>query len=424
MMNIRRKFWDIKMKIFSLLNKDAKILYDTMKELQIPENQLYLHDDESCPCGSGKSYKDCCKGKSDDGPVNSKKPVEVLLMEEMRKGFKQDKVCLHPDQANCKGKIKEAHALQNHKIISLLASADNHMIMQDPAKQPIVIKEDPVNPILIVPFTRVSGNKATTQSCFCDVHDTQAFKVIEAGSPDFDANNDEMKFVYAYKAFVFEYAKQRHLMWLFRRMFSKRPGVFSLPEQVKEYRIQCLRMEEFETVKKKFDTEILAGTHDGISTVVVTIPYKLGFANYAYIAPDYDIDGNRIKSIDNKGKMHRLAITVLPEVNQSYILMSCLDSEEEFYRSFFQSIKTANLEKILFYFNLMLPLFSENVILSEALWNALDEKGQFGLTHMANLTGDDQLKLSQTLGMALRNAAHKKNFDYSKRMGFDLFQQV
>ena len=29
MMNIRRKFWDIKMKIFSLLNKDAKILYDT-----------------------------------------------------------------------------------------------------------------------------------------------------------------------------------------------------------------------------------------------------------------------------------------------------------------------------------------------------------------------------------------------------------
>ena len=56
------------------------------------------------------------------------------------------------------------------------------------------------------------------------MHDTQAFKVIEAGSPDFDANNDEMKFVYAYKAFVFEYAKQRHLMWLFRRMFSKRPG--------------------------------------------------------------------------------------------------------------------------------------------------------------------------------------------------------
>lgn len=68
MMNIRRKFWDIKMKIFSLLNKDAKILYDTMKELQIPENQLYLHDDESCPRGSGelqgKNQRSTCFTKS------------------------------------------------------------------------------------------------------------------------------------------------------------------------------------------------------------------------------------------------------------------------------------------------------------------------------------------------------------------------
>lgn len=424
MIKLNKKLWNIKMRLVSLINKDARIIYETMKELQIPEDQLHLHDDESCPCGSGKIYKECCKTKNDCGPVNSRKPVEVLLMEEMRKGLNQDKVCLHPDQTNCKGKIKEAHALQNHKIISLLAGADNHVIMQDPTKQPIVIKDDPVNPIMIVPFSKVSGNKATTQNCFCDFHDTEVFKVIEAGAPDFDINNEEMKFVYAYKAFIFEYAKQRHLMWLFRRMFSSRPQVFSLPEQVKEYRIQCLRMVEFEDVKKKMDAEILAKTYNGIKTLVVTIPYKIGFANYAYIAPDYDLDGNRIKSIDAFGKMHRLAITVLPETSQSYILMSCLDSEEDFYRSFFQSIAGASLDKTLFYFNLILPLYSENVVLSEKLWDEQDEKGQFGLTHMANLTGDDQFKLSQTLGMALRNAAGRKNFDYSKRLGFDLFQRV
>ena len=127
---------------------------------------------------------------------------------------------------------------------------------------------------------------------------------------------------------------------------------------------------------------------------------------------------------DNHGRMHRLAITVLPETNQSYILMSCLDSEEEIYRPFFQSIKAAKLEKVLFYFNLMLPLSSENVILSETLWNAHDEKGQFALTHMANLTGDDHFKLSQTLGMKLRNIARIKDYDYSKRLGFDLFQKM
>ena len=91
MMSVRKKFWNIKMRMLPLVNKDAKILYEYMKELQIPEDQLYLHDDESCPCGSGKTYKECCKGKCDAGPVKSKKPVEVLLVEEMKNGFKQDK---------------------------------------------------------------------------------------------------------------------------------------------------------------------------------------------------------------------------------------------------------------------------------------------------------------------------------------------
>ena len=89
--------------IFQIGNKDdmnarsqngelaKEILDEYMKEFQISEDQLYLHDDEQCPCGSGKTYKDCCKGKNDGEPVNPKKPVEVLVMEGMRKGLKQDK---------------------------------------------------------------------------------------------------------------------------------------------------------------------------------------------------------------------------------------------------------------------------------------------------------------------------------------------
>lgn len=423
-MNLREILWHGKMRVLSLINKDARIMYKSIQSIAIPKDQLYIHDEECCPCGSGKHFEDCCKGKRDAGPVVSKKPPEVLIMEQMRRSLQQDKVCLHPDQASCKGRIKEAHALQNHKIISMLASKDNHVIMQDPTKQPLVLDQNPTNPILIVPFSRVSGNKATTQNCFCDFHDTKAFNVIEAGAPDFDPTNEEMAFVYAYKAFIFEYAKQRHLMKTMREAFSKRPQVFSLPEQVKAYRVQSLRMNEFERVKVHYDKEIMAGMHCGVKTVVIKIPYKIGFANYAYVAPDFDLDGKRIDTVDDTGIMHRLSVTVFPETNQSYILLSCLDTEETIYRSFFQSISSANLNVILFYFNLILPLFSENLVLSEELWNSQDEKGKLGLTHMANLTGDDQLKLSQVLGMALRNAAKQKNFDYSNRMGFDLFQKL
>lgn len=411
-------------KIVTLFNRDARIVFNSTKQLRLSKDQLYVHDDELCPCGSDKLFSDCCKNKTDSGPISSRKPVEVLLMERMRQNLKKSKFCLHPNQASCRGSIKEAHALQNHKIISLLASDDNHVLMLDHTKQPIVADDNMINPIVIVPFSKVSGNKATTQSCFCNLHDTELFKPIEAGAPDFDPNNEEMKFVYAYKAFIFEYAKQLHLMRMLREIFAERPQFCTLPDMVKEYRIQCMRMEEFVPVKNFFDAKILSGIHDGIETCVITIPHRIGFANYAFIAPDFDLNGEKIETIDDEGKMHRLAVTVFPETNQSYILLSCLSSEGKIYNDFFEQIRTSSLDKILYYFNLVLPLFSENLVLSEKLWNKHSSKGQFGLVHMANLVGKDQFKLSQAIGMSLRNAAKNKKSNYSKSGEIDLFSSI
>lgn len=142
------------------------------------------------------------------------------------------------------------------------------------------------------------------------------------------------------------------------------------------------------------------------------------------ISPDFDLNGEKIKTIDATGKMHRLAVTVLPESNQSYIMLSCLSSEERIYHDFFEQIKTAQINKILYYFNLILPLFSENLVLSEKLWNAHSDKGQLVLVHMANLVGQDQFNLSHAIGMGLRNAAKDKRMDYSKRGMIDLFQTL
>lgn len=409
------------LKIMSLFNRDAKIIFNSIKQLELSEDQLIIHDDELCPCGSGELFSNCCKNKPDPGPINSPKPTNVIIMERMRNNLKKRKFCLHPDQTSCKGKIKDAHALQNHKIISLLASADNHVIMQDHTKQPDVF-DDPLSPVVVVPFSRVSGNKATTQSCFCDLHDTELFKPIEAGAPDFDPNNEEMKFIYAYKAFIFEYAKQLQLLSIFKEIIAERPQMLLIPEMVKEYRVQCMRAEEFKPVKNHFDSEIMRGTHNGIETCVVKIPYQIGFANYAYIAPDFDLNGEIIENIDDCGRMHRLAVTVIPESNQSYILLSCLSSEEKYYHDFFYQIQVSETSKVLFYFNLLLPLYSENLVISEKLWNNYSIKGQFGLTHMANLVGKDQFNLSHTIGMGLRNAAKNKKMDYSNRGVIDLFQ--
>lgn len=66
-----------------------------------------------------------------------KKPPDVQVMEMMRRSLKR--CCMHPDQAQCKGKIKEAHALQNNKIISMLAGSERHVFMMDAKKKPLLI---------------------------------------------------------------------------------------------------------------------------------------------------------------------------------------------------------------------------------------------------------------------------------------------
>ena len=58
-----------------------------------------IFNNEDCPCGSGIKFKECCKGKPDQQPAISKKPLEVQIMEQMRKAMV--KFCMYPDKSHC-----------------------------------------------------------------------------------------------------------------------------------------------------------------------------------------------------------------------------------------------------------------------------------------------------------------------------------
>lgn len=103
------------------------------------------------------------------------------------------------------------------------------MYTMDKKRQPLIIPIEGEEPEVMTEFSKVSANDATTETCFCDRHDNIAFAVIEKGAPDFDVNSESMKFVYAYKAFIFEYYKQIVSDKNFQQCFEKRPSVFQLP---------------------------------------------------------------------------------------------------------------------------------------------------------------------------------------------------
>jgi len=373
---------------------------------------------EDCPCGSGMVFKDCCKNKDNSSVPTTKKPPEVMVMEMMRKAMK--KWCLHPEQSNCKGIIKDAHALQNNKILSLLGGSERHVYLLDPKKMPIIVPLKNNKTEIIVEMSKTSVNDATTQTCFCDYHDNIAFSKIEKGAPDFDVTNEEMKFVYAYKAFIFEYYKQLMEINIFRSSFAESPKAFTTYKMIGLYRMLELKMKEFEPVKAHFDNEILTGGHRGVKTCIVKLHEKIKFANYAYIAPDYDLNGKKIKNTVN-GKMHRIAITVLPEETQSYIILSCLETEESIYQNLFEQLQNASNDKVKFYFSMILPLYSENMVLSPDLWNNWDKETQIAYTFYANIRDNNFIIYNKTIGMVLRKAAKTSNFDYTNRGKIDLF---
>lgn len=187
------------------------------------------------------------------------------------------------------------------------------------------------------------------------------------------------------------------------------------------YRMSQLRLKEFKPIKKHFDSEILSGTYNGIVTCVITIPERINFANYAFIAPDYDLNGKRIRHTF-KGLMHRIAITAFPEETKSYILLSCLSSEKHIYAKFFEQINSVPLDKIKYYFSMILPLYSENMVLSPTIWNKWDDERKMAFTFYANLSVQIFKRYSIAIGKGLRNAANSKvPFDYSKRGKIDLF---
>ncbi len=358
-----------------------------------------IKDTEPCPCGSGEQFVKCCKGVAPN-ITQTKVPPDVQIMKNMRASMKR--VCLHPDKMNCKGRIKAAHALQNNKIISLIAGSDRHVYMLDPKKPPLLVPDEKGCVLPFVEVAKVSANDATTETCFCDYHDNVVFSPIEKGAPDFDPSNEEMKFVYAYKAFVFEYYKQSMSMEIFRDCFKKNPPAFQDSISVSIYRMLQMKMEEFEPVKDFFDGKIMTGAVDGLYTCVVKIPKQISFADYAYIAPDYDMDGRNIKHT-KKNIMHRIALTIFPEKGVSWLIMSCLESEKDIYERFFDQALNASLRKLELYLNMMLPLYSENMVLSKELWNSWDEQTQLTYTYYANLNGFDAKKMSLAIGMGLKN---------------------
>ena len=120
--------------------------------------------------------------------------------------------------------------------------------------------------------------------------------------------------------------------------------------------------------------------------------------------------------------MHRLAITVFPENKCSWLLLSCLDDEKKIYENLFVQMQEAPIEKVKYYINLVLPLYSENMVLSPVIWNSWDNETKMAYTYYANLNGKDAMVIGRGVGFGLKNAyRNKTGSSYNVQPKINLF---
>lgn len=179
---------------------------------------FYFSKKESCPCGRENDYGKCCFGKKEKNINNQQK------INDIRKTFTDKKrvisMCLYPSETKCENKSIDAHALQNKRILSLLAEKD-HVFTLNIKKQGIIVGTTKKDFDIIQEFELNSVKQATTYRCFCKKHDNDLFAPIEKNGCNFNKNNSEQKFLYAYKCFIFEYYKELVVVNSMQKLFKK-----------------------------------------------------------------------------------------------------------------------------------------------------------------------------------------------------------
>lgn len=338
--------------------------------------KFWLSNKESCPCGSGKTYGECCKRKPKKVFHNHKETLHFI-----GKIFKKSKrkICLYEGCSAKPKAIIKAHALQENRILNKL-SVNGIVKMQDFTKDPYIYEIKNSKPQFYYFLTDVPISSATIATCYCKKHDDILFAKIEKNQYDLQTLDKEQLFLFAYKTFSFELYTQITAKNFYSLMFKNVPQTTKNPLVIYNYRNCTEKLKDLESYKSDFDQALKSRDFGVLDTVVFEIPYEIEFANYMAISPPFDIEGKNINAYERKTKRLKfIFFTSFPADGKSYILMSALKNDMQYFSEFFDKMRNAPLSLIQYYMNVLIPLYSQNLIISPNLWEKWSEKAQIGV---------------------------------------------
>lgn len=336
---------------------------------------------EQCPCGSGKKFKRCHLGQSDEDMYTGRRQASVFNRTIKKIDIKE---CIFVDNSQCSGKIIKAHSIQNNGVLSKLA-IDGHVLMP---KMDYSSKYK-------VKLERVGKNEASIFTGFCKKHDNEIFQEID---DEIFSANDKQLFLLAYRSFAKEYFSKKEATHLTRKLFGMYPQRSQNIGLIEKAILpQELSIQDNETDRKKFDDAFINNSFSILENKIFYINNKIGFAVSSMFELDYDLEGTEIYDrfdYSKENKPPKLFVNIFPDVDCSYIIISCFRDEFGKYNPFFNQLqdKYENDKKIFYkIINNMIVKYCENIVLSPRLIEVWGSEKKEAFLKYYTITGLEQM---------------------------------
>lgn len=274
--------------------------------------------------------------------------------------------CFHHNKNECGNIIKKAHSLQRNGRLSIIEGEVNGQMSIYSFGE---FESDETK--LIKTLKPIGKAIASTFFGFCDYHDTNLFSPIE----NFKfIDNDKHCFLHSYRSFAHSYHKNKQQLKAF-----KTESLYT--DKFKSYELQWMlqgsstSVNEMEFYKNKLDELIENESYDELEYLTYTIPYKVPIACSSIIQPYFSYQGKPINNhLDENVRYSILMLTVLPDNEQTIVIISCFndDLKSVNFLDELDELPPLKLEKAIS----ALLITVENVFLSPALWNSLNQKEQ------------------------------------------------
>src|SRR3989344_2018238 len=272
------------------------------------------------------------------------------------------KKCLHPQQENCSKKVIKAHSIQNNRILNKL-SKDGYVLHVDISD--LKFTQD---------LSKIGKKIATTFEGFCDTHD-KVFTPIEA--KDYDPTNVEQNFFFAYRIFCREYIVKNQAYELIEetnREFGENNDLISMLEGYKH------SFKDLKYYKLVFDKALMEKDYDKIGTKVIELSNVFSIAVCSGFGIEFDFKGNRLNELSNfDERLRYLFLTIFPQNNSTYCLLSYLKEDEEFFALILEQLGNMGEEMKIQKLNILIVEYCENFVYSPEQWGKIprEDKAEF-----------------------------------------------